>query len=361
MKKIFSLATVLMAVCGQVNAQVLLEGTVTDSKTGDALPFVNIAIEGTTVGTISDLNGEFKLNVPDNLVNKELTFSSVGFSPAKYNIARISEQHVSVNMSPIDYKIDEVVVTDKSQAGRRVVKNVLDKVSSVYVDRDFAYSGQYVNVVKRGGKSCTATYKYNAYDSEGYRRSDGNNAIAALNYKFQSVVRDFKCNDFASGVNYFDLVSSLDIVRYQLGVLNPYTLGDFSFTIKNDDGKTCVVEFVCNKPTVSSSGVWNVRKFEGSLTISKEDNAILETHYIMEVAGFCDIALSFAGPSSGNDAVIDCTVVYAKNDGKYSVKRIASNIEVSGATPYSIIDTLEVSSVNYKVPGKIQGKVFYAR
>lgn len=350
-----------MAVYGQINAQVVLEGTVMDSKTGDALPFVNIAVEGTTVGTISDLNGEFKLTVPDNLTNRELTFSSVGFSPAKYSIARIAEQHVSVSMSPIDYKIDEVVVTDKSQAGRRVVKNVLDKVSSVYVDRDFAYTGQYVDVVNRGGKSCTATYKYNAYDSEGYRRSDANNAFAALNYKFQSVVRDFKCNDFASGVNYFDLVSSLDIVRYQLGVLNPYTLGDFSFTIKSDDGQICIVEFACNKPSVSNSGIWNVRKFEGSLTVSKVDNAIIETHYIMEVADFCDITLSFAGQPTNNNAVIDCSVEYAKNNGKYSLKRITSNIEVLGATPYTIKDILEVSTVNYKVPGKIQGKVFYAR
>ena len=73
----------LIAICAALTtvsagAQTIVEGIVTDSATGDVLPFVNIAVSGTTVGTISDMNGEFRLTVPAGMGDKELSFSSVG-------------------------------------------------------------------------------------------------------------------------------------------------------------------------------------------------------------------------------------------------------------------------------------------
>ena len=51
-------------------------GHVTNSE-GKPLPGMNIVLEGTTVGTVSDLNGAYKLLVPDN--SGTLVFSFVGF------------------------------------------------------------------------------------------------------------------------------------------------------------------------------------------------------------------------------------------------------------------------------------------
>ena len=39
-------------------------GKVTDSKTGDAIPGVNIVVQGTTAGAITDANGSYSINVP---------------------------------------------------------------------------------------------------------------------------------------------------------------------------------------------------------------------------------------------------------------------------------------------------------
>jgi restriction endonuclease S subunit len=45
--------------------QISVTGTVTDATTGEPLPGVNIVIKGTGTGTISDLNGNFTLQVND--------------------------------------------------------------------------------------------------------------------------------------------------------------------------------------------------------------------------------------------------------------------------------------------------------
>ena len=39
-------------------------GTVTDSGTGATLPGVNIVVKGTALGTATDADGKFRLNVP---------------------------------------------------------------------------------------------------------------------------------------------------------------------------------------------------------------------------------------------------------------------------------------------------------
>lgn len=54
-----------------------VRGRVTDSSTGEALPGVNIAMKGTTIGTISDLDGGYSLNVPDP--NGTLVFTFIGY------------------------------------------------------------------------------------------------------------------------------------------------------------------------------------------------------------------------------------------------------------------------------------------
>jgi hypothetical protein len=52
-----------------------------DQVTKETLPGVTILIEGTTIATASDMNGSFKLFIPDHLVNNtiKLTVSSVGY------------------------------------------------------------------------------------------------------------------------------------------------------------------------------------------------------------------------------------------------------------------------------------------
>src|SRR5699024_10910534 len=61
-----------------VQAQDLaVEGKVVDAGMGEPLPGVNIAVKGTTIGTTSDAEGQFQLNVPSG--NDTLRFSFIGY------------------------------------------------------------------------------------------------------------------------------------------------------------------------------------------------------------------------------------------------------------------------------------------
>ncbi len=66
--------------------QARITGTVTDASTGEALAGVNVTIEGTTIGTISNSSGRFTLDAPKP--NSVLVLSFIGYRKCKGSIYR---------------------------------------------------------------------------------------------------------------------------------------------------------------------------------------------------------------------------------------------------------------------------------
>jgi TonB-dependent starch-binding outer membrane protein SusC len=89
-------------------------GIITDEN-GKPLPGVNITIEGTTFGAISDLNGKYSIEKPnDNIV---LLFSFIGYTTQR--IQASGKTIVDVSMVPEIASLDEVVVTGYSTQRRK--------------------------------------------------------------------------------------------------------------------------------------------------------------------------------------------------------------------------------------------------
>ena len=80
MKKYILLVTFLLLNISVLNAQELFTGKVVDSN-GNGLPGVSIVVKGTTIGTVTDIDGNFQLRVPENAV---LIISFVGMNTIEY-------------------------------------------------------------------------------------------------------------------------------------------------------------------------------------------------------------------------------------------------------------------------------------
>lgn len=83
-----------------------IEGKVTDEK-GEAVPGVNVRVEGTTQGAITDANGAFKLTVGNADVT--LVFSSVGYVEQK-TVVRSRQTLVNITLEEDTRMMSEVVV-----------------------------------------------------------------------------------------------------------------------------------------------------------------------------------------------------------------------------------------------------------
>jgi TonB-linked SusC/RagA family outer membrane protein len=82
-------------------------GTITDASSGEPLVGVNIVVEGTTTGTMTDINGKFTIEVPNR--NSVLAISYIGYIAQRINVG--GRAVIDVSMESDLKALEEVVVT----------------------------------------------------------------------------------------------------------------------------------------------------------------------------------------------------------------------------------------------------------
>lgn len=97
-----------------MNAQVRsISGTVTSAEDETSIPGVSVMIKGTTIGTVTDINGEYQLNVPEDA--ETIVFSFVGMQ----TIEKLIEGSViNAEMIADVLGLDEVMVVAYGTARR---------------------------------------------------------------------------------------------------------------------------------------------------------------------------------------------------------------------------------------------------
>lgn len=102
-----------------------VKGTVASEEDGKPIPGVNVVVKGTTIGTVTDVNGNYNLTLPNNA--STLIFSFIGFVTQE---VAISQPDISMIMRPDETQLNEVVVT-----GYSVEKSLQGRVAGVQARR----------------------------------------------------------------------------------------------------------------------------------------------------------------------------------------------------------------------------------
>ncbi len=107
MKKVFTNLILLLGLLDVgAFAQQTISGRVT-SETGEALPGVSILLKDTSVGTVTDIDGNYTLSITDGA--QALVFSFVGYQTTEVPIS--ARTVIDVQMTPDVRQLSEVVVT----------------------------------------------------------------------------------------------------------------------------------------------------------------------------------------------------------------------------------------------------------
>ncbi|MCK8495950.1 MULTISPECIES: TonB-dependent receptor [Spirosoma] len=111
-------------------AALSVSGKVT-SDAGEALPGVSVVIKGTTTGTVTDVNGNFTLTVPDN--NAVLVFSFVGFVGQEVPVN--NRTTLNVTLATDVKSLSEVVVVGYGTQRRQELTTAVTSVNSQSIER----------------------------------------------------------------------------------------------------------------------------------------------------------------------------------------------------------------------------------
>lgn len=106
-----------------------VSGKVTSTEDGSTLPGVNVVIKGTTTGTVTDGDGNYKLNVPAS--GGSLVFSFIGLQTSEIVIGDRSVVDVSLALDVT--QLSEVVVIGYGTQDRRKVTSSQSTISGANV------------------------------------------------------------------------------------------------------------------------------------------------------------------------------------------------------------------------------------
>lgn len=103
-----------------------VRGVVTDSGTGEALIGVNVIVEGSTQGTITDFEGHYSLSIPSDISNPKLRFTYLGYSDIEIEIG--NQRTINVSMTETSQALEEVIIV---AYGKQKKESIIGSISSM--------------------------------------------------------------------------------------------------------------------------------------------------------------------------------------------------------------------------------------
>jgi len=191
-----------------------LSGTVKARNDRQPLPGVNVYVKGTTIGTATDLDGSFELNVP--LTARVLVFSIVGMKTEEVTIG--PDNVINMLLAEERLGLEEVIVVGYGTQSRKLVTGSVDvvnedaikevplrtidgvlqgKASGVYVQQNSGTPGGAMSVRIRGNSSIQAGNQP-LYVVDGVPVTSGNYGQVGFSGQGINAIADLNPNDIES-------------------------------------------------------------------------------------------------------------------------------------------------------------------
>ncbi|NIJ44630.1 TonB-linked SusC/RagA family outer membrane protein [Wenyingzhuangia heitensis] len=129
MKKLIYLIPLLMISFFSYSQEKNVVGIITDLKTGDVLPGVSVLVKGTTKGTYSNFDGEYKLS---NITNGQiLKISYLGYTPQEITVA---SSNLDIQLEEDIESLSEVVVIGYGTQKKKEVTGAVSVVNAEVIE-----------------------------------------------------------------------------------------------------------------------------------------------------------------------------------------------------------------------------------
>ena len=130
-KLLFSILLLLiMSFSAAIAQEITVTGTVTSAEDEEPIPGVSVAVRGTTIGTATDIDGSYSIEVPSE--ESVLQFTFVGMLSREIMVG--DQRTIDVELEPDIVGLDEVVVTGYGAIRRRDLTGSVASVRSTEIE-----------------------------------------------------------------------------------------------------------------------------------------------------------------------------------------------------------------------------------
>ena len=156
-KSVFTIVVILLFAQVSIAQKTIVSGKVTDAKTGETLPFVNIVFKDSKVGTSTDIDGNYKIET--YYATDSLIASFIGFKPSVKKVKEDEDQTINFALESGDVQIQEVVVKYEGNPAHDILKRVKRNKAANNREKYDSYNYEVYNKVEFDINNLTEEFK----------------------------------------------------------------------------------------------------------------------------------------------------------------------------------------------------------
>lgn len=293
-----------------------ISGKVVDAETNEPLPFVAIGVEDMTVGTLTNVDGNFEISVPKKSIC--LVFSSIAYKTEKICIAKNDTiKYYSVSLKNQTKELD-VFVVSKKKAPKvdKLLKKVIENIPTNYPQK--AYNAE---IFYREWLKDSTSYvrlveaALQTYDNQGFSNTNKATEITTevQQLRYSKDYSQLKENNFIVDT---DFSTKNNWLRDGLIIFNPKNWEKIQF---EHLGYTTQNEQLVHKIAFQTKLLGQYENLQGVLYVNDIDFAVLKLDFSYQIA-FKSVNSVKIGDKDNVYTIkysATETVVYKKFDNQY--------------------------------------------
>ena len=135
----------------EVNEEVnfiTVSGVVKDKQNRKRLEYVTISIPGSTIGTITNADGEFSLKIKDSVQARRMQVSHLGYQNGEIGLTGTDMPDQTIWLTPHATMLDEIIV--RAREPRDLVEAAIKKIPDNYDANHSMLTGFYRETAQKG-------------------------------------------------------------------------------------------------------------------------------------------------------------------------------------------------------------------
>jgi hypothetical protein len=258
---------------------IVFKGRVSDRERKDVLPYTGITILETNIGTLSNIDGDFELKIPEKNKNDTVVFSHLGFRQYRMPISEITGESYAIHLQPISIHLKEVkiIVLDAPQ----IVNKVIEKIGMNYPHDTEIMTAFYREVLKQDSKYIDVAEAVMDIRKAPYENANIPDRIKVVKGRKSHNVEASQFVDFKiQGGPYY--ITQLDVIKILGTFLDPEFRNSHKYwldeVVEIDERKTYVIGFKPKEKT-------DYPCFQGKLFVDMSTLALVQAEFSLTRSG----------------------------------------------------------------------------
>lgn len=309
-----------------INKHFAISGNVYDMFSREPVSSATVSINGSSIGTITNRNGVFKLIIPDSLSRYSMRISHIGYENISYEIDSIAGITQNFPLEPRIIPLQEVVIRPIDPVSE--LEEMLKARKQNYSSGPVYITAFYREGIGHKRKNIDLTEAVLKIYKTGYKQENGNDQVKMI--KMRRIVdkqeKDTILTKIKSGIH---STLILDVMKhtpdfFMFGEENPYVYAHSDITVVNNRLAN-VISFEQNKYA-------KIPLYKGELFVDTDNRALLEARfeinpeYARKATGMYVEKSSRKYKLTLNKAAY--TVSYRQlSDGKYYINHVRGDLE----------------------------------